>query len=56
MCARRGDSLSECRGGHYLDVVDGVYPAPPLGGAVGLEGVGRHRAVELIEVDEQEGA
>ena len=38
----------------YLDIADGVYPAPPLGGAVGLEGVGGHRALELVEVDEDE--
>lgn len=39
-----------------LDVVDCIDPASPLSGAVGLESVGRHSAVELVEVDEDKGA
>lgn len=35
-----------------LDVADCIYPASPLGGAVGLESVGCHCTLELIEVDE----
>lgn len=39
-----------------LDVADCIDPASPLGGAVGLESVGSHCTLELIEVDEDEGA
>lgn len=39
-----------------LHVADCIDPASPLGGAVGLKSVGGHCALELIEVDENEGA
>ena len=38
----------------YLDIADGIHPASPLGGTVGLERVGGHSVFELIEVDEDE--
>lgn len=38
----------------HLHVADCVDPASPLGGVVGLEGVRRHSALELVEVDEDE--
>ncbi len=37
-----------------LDVADCIDPASPLGGAVGLESVGCHCTLKLIEVDEGE--
>lgn len=37
-----------------LDIADCIDPASPLGGAVGLEGVGSHCILELVEVDEDE--
>lgn len=38
-----------------LHVADCIDPASPLGGAVGLESVGCHCVLKLIEVDEDEG-
>ncbi len=40
----------------YLDIANGISPTFPLGGAVGLERVGSHSALELIEVDEDKRA
>lgn len=39
-----------------LDIADCIDPASPLGGAVGLESVGCHGTLKLIEVDEDERA
>lgn len=39
-----------------LDIADCIYPASPLGGAVGLESIGCHCTLELVEVDENERA
>lgn len=44
------------KGNSNLYVADCIHPASPLGGAVGLESVGCHSILKLVEVDEDEGA
>lgn len=40
----------------HLGIVDGIHPATAQSLAAGLERVGPHSAVELVQVDEEEGA
>ena len=40
----------------HLGIVDGIHPATAQSLATGLERVGPHSTVELVQVDEEEGA
>lgn len=51
------DALPACRPRcSHLGIVNGIHPATAQSLAAGLECVGPYSAMELIQVDEKEGA